>query len=218
MNNIDYIENNYIEKTVLCTQLHLTPDELLAMIDNHLIPAPAYEVLHHYTISSPLGDACTEMVKKQYFPKSTIGLIQNQHNQNKQKFKDKLLQALKRHPYQSLAHEGIIDNKGTINKTIFERYTEERWAFYIRGVYGICTHHASAEEIVRKGIVVARLQQYAQANGSDLPLLEALNQEYNEVATDFAPYQRAQSSRGKYLDPLLQKHNRHKLIKNYNSL
>ncbi len=42
-----------------------------------------------------------------------------------------------------------------------------------------------------------------------------LSEEFNEVAQKFAPYQRKSSSRGKYLDKILEENNLDYLVKKY---
>ena len=51
---------------------------------------------------------------------------------------------------------------------------------------------------------------------SEKEMLTILNNEFNEVSNLFAPYQRKNSSRGKYLDKILELNSLSELIKNYN--
>lgn len=66
----------------------------------------------------------------------------------------------------------------------------------------------------KKGIAVQKLINFLEKEGTQNELI-ALNNDYNEVSNIFAPYQRTNSSRGKYLDSQLRKNNLEKLIKKY---
>lgn len=98
---------------------------------------------------------------------------------------------------------------------------ETEWDYYLKGIYGICTLHATGEEIARKEIAVKKILSFIQEH-QGIVLTEAkkeqlikLNAEYNAIANFFAPYQRVSSSRGKYLDKILKENALDELVKKY---
>jgi hypothetical protein len=99
---------------------------------------------------------------------------------------------------------------------------EQEWQYYLQGIYGICTLNATGAEIAKKEIAVKRLIDFNKKHGdkklsdSEKKILTILNNEFNEVSNLFAPYQRKNSSRGKYLDKTLELNSLSELIKNYN--
>ena len=219
MDNIRYIQENYIEWDELCKKMQISSDELNQLISSEKIPKPSYEVTHTIKICSPLNDSLEKEIRKKYFPLKSLELLkqlkQKQEETSKLEFKKDLYQALEAHSYKSYAYPDIVKANGDIDSVIFDKYAEEKWHYYISGVYGICTQNVSIEEIVRKGIVVQRLKEFQENNNKDNELLRTLDKEYNEVAMLFAPYQRQQSSRGKYLDATLKKNKLEGLIKKY---
>ena len=120
----------------------------------------------------------------------------------------------------AFAYNNLFSNDG-LNADEFDKNFEEEWDFYIAGGYGICTLNATEQEIVEKEIIVKKLKKlYEETLGRDFEKKEIeelifLNQQFNKVAANFAPYQRDSSSRGKYLDALLRKANLIEEIKNY---
>lgn len=219
MDDIRYIEENYIEGDELCSKMQISSHELNQLINSKRIPKPSYEVTHKMKICSPLNDSVEKEIQTKYFPLKSLELLkqikQKQEGITKLEFKKNLYQVLEAHPYKSYAYQNIVKANGNIDPVIFDKYAEEKWRYYISGVYGICTQNVSVEEIVRKGIVVRRLKEFQENNHKDNELLKALDKEYNEVAMLFAPYQRQESSRGKYLDATLKKNKLEGLIKKY---
>jgi len=98
---------------------------------------------------------------------------------------------------------------------------EQEWQHYLQGIYGICTLNGTGAEIAKKEIAVKRLIEFNKKHGEkklsdkDKKILNVLNNEFNEVSNLFAPYQRKNSSRGKYLDKILELNSLSKFIKNY---
>jgi hypothetical protein len=220
MDDLKYIEKNYIEWNDLCHEFNISSEKLVQLISSNRLPKPSYEIIHNYKISSALNDSKENTVIKKYFPKSIIKLInKDKEGKTKEEFRSALYKSLESNKHKSYVYNEIVDNKGNINNDVFNKYCDERWAFYMKGVYGICTNNMTEEEIVRKGIVVERLQEFQKKNTSELRIekevLVELNNEYNEVATLFSPFQREKSSRGKYLDQSLKKNNLNNLVKKY---
>jgi hypothetical protein len=139
---------------------------------------------------------------------------------SKAEFKEKFIRDLMEHPDRNFAYYHVSENDIEDQQKINEIF-EEEWDAYCKGIYGICTHHSTEEEIVKKEIIVKKLIQFNSLfsqktlSNNEKEELMKLNEEFNEVASKFAPYQRETSSRGKYLDKILEKNNLNHLIKNY---
>ncbi len=219
MDDVRYIEENYIEWDELCKKMKISSDELNQLINSEKVPKPSYEIIHKMKICSPLNDFVEKEIQKKYFPLKSLELLkqikQKQEETSILEFKKDLYQALEAHPYKSYAYPDITKANGDIDSVIFDKYAEEKWHYYISGVYGICTQNVSVQEIVRKGIVVQRLKEFQENDNKDNELLKVLDKEYNEVAALFAPYQRQESSREKYLDATLKKNKLEGRIKKY---
>ncbi|MGK6341780.1 DUF6058 family natural product biosynthesis protein [Chryseobacterium sp. DT-3] len=223
--NLRYINENYITEDNICAVTGITKDELKILIQNHLVPDASYVISQQIKITSPLNDEFQSEITEKYFSKNCIQLIQEHKNlkdslQYKAEFKEKFIRDLMRHPDKNFAYHHISENDLEDQQKINEIF-EDEWDAYCKGIYGICTLHSTEEEIVKKEIIVKKLMQFNSLfsqktlSNDEKEELMKLNEEFNEVASKFAPYQREASSRGKYLDRILEKNNLDHLIKNY---
>ncbi|TZF95196.1 hypothetical protein FW781_14980 [Chryseobacterium panacisoli] len=223
--NFDYINENYITEDELCTVADISKDDLAALIQNQLVPQPSYTISRSIRIISPLNDEFENEITEKYFSKSCISLVKkNKELSNihlyKEEFKENFIQNLINHPDKAFAYDSIFNTSFPEQEQLDEIF-ESEWAAYCNGIYGICTLHSTEEEIVKKEIAVKKLIHF-NTNFSDKKLttdeseeLIRLSEEFNEVAQKFAPYQRKSSSRGKYLDKILEENNLDYLVKKY---
>lgn len=225
--NIKYITENYLDAEALCSITGISITELDRLIEQHLIPNCSYTIENTSVISSPLGDEEIITLTKRYFPKSVIPLIaQNLNCENpdhfKQQMKEEFISTFTAHQDNSFAYGNILNNDGSVNDNALAEAFETEWEHYLNGIYGICTINSTGAEIAKKEIAVKKLIDFIEQNKGTVlneiqqKALIALNDQFNEVANDFAPYQRVSSSRGKYLDKILMENSLEELIKPYN--
>ncbi|WP_420573703.1 DUF6058 family natural product biosynthesis protein [Kordia sp.] len=225
--DIKYIIENFIDAEELCRITNISNDTLDQLITKKMIPNFSYKIETESTISSPLGDREVIIDVKKYFPRSTINLVLQNLNLDevdsfKQKIKNEFINAFCKHDDKSFAYGNNILENGKVNLQKLEEAFEVEWEYYINGVYGICTLNATGTEIAKKEIAVKKLISFIENNTENELTAEKkqellqLNLQYNEISNLFSPYQRKSSSRGKYLDEILQKHDLKELIKNYN--
>ncbi|MBL1222894.1 hypothetical protein JET18_18705 [Chryseobacterium sp. L7] len=223
--NLRYINENYITEDNVCAVTGITKDELNILIQSHLVPDASYVISQNIKITSSLNDEFQSEITEKYFSKNCIQLIHEHKNlenslQYKAEFKEKFIQDLMKNPSKNFAYPSILKDDFEDEQKINEIF-EEEWDAYCKGIYGICTLHSTEEEIVKKEIIVKKLIQFnslfsqKMLSDNEKEELMKLNEEFNEVASKFAPYQREASSRGKYLDRILEKNNLDHLIKNY---
>ncbi|PCI32100.1 MAG: hypothetical protein COB60_10070 [Flavobacteriaceae bacterium] len=225
--NLKYIQENFIESHDLCIRTAISTQKLTELIQSKSIPAASYKITSTHSISSPLGDETTITEEKQYFPKNNIQLIKNAVNKQetpeslKEKLKNEFINTLVNHPHKTVAYDGITTKKGAIDMQKLNLIFEEEWQHYCNGIYGICTLNATGSEIAKKEIAVKKLIEFQKNTNSNQSKSEiestliSLNNQFNEIANKFAPYQRASSSRGKYLDKALKLHNLSDKIQHY---
>ncbi|WP_237276123.1 DUF6058 family natural product biosynthesis protein [Tenacibaculum ovolyticum] len=225
--DIKYIEDNFIELNELCKISKISSQELNTLIENELIPNSSYEINATYKINSPLGDEKTISEVKKYYPKSVIALIQknkklNDSSEFKESLKTAFINTFLNNSNNSFGYDNITKNDGTVNMDKLNSAFEQEWQYYLQGIYGICTLNATGAEIAKKEIAVKRLIDFNEKHGAEKlsdnnkKILTLLNNEFNEVSNLFAPYQRVKSSRGKYLDKILESNSLSDLIKKYN--
>lgn len=223
--NLKYIEENYLESEEIISIMNLTPDKFDKLIQAKLIPQPSYVIDSEITISSSLDDNHKIVSSKKYFPKSILKLIADNtlhHNPEKFKkdFRENLLNNLKNHEYKTFAYGNVFDENGQIDPGKAVKALEEEWDYFCKGIYGICTLESNEEAIIEKEIAIKRILNFIETKSSaiteeEINQLKELNDVFNEYTSDFAPYQRALSSRGKYLDKLLKEFNLEELINKY---
>lgn len=223
--NFEYINENYITEEKLCSITGITKDDLSGLIQNQLVPDASYTVTRSIKITSPLKDEFQSEIAERYFSKSCISIVEKNKElkdsrQYKAEFKEKFSQLLMRHPDKNFAYHNIFSNESPDQEKLNEVF-ESEWSAYCEGIYGICTLNSTEEEIVKKEIAVKKLMQFnaefsqKPLNTNEIEELLRLNDEFNEVANRFAPYQRDSSSRGKYLDKILENNNLDYLVKKY---
>lgn len=223
--NLKYIEENYLEAEEIICIMNLTPDKLSRLIETKLIPQPSYIIKSDIIISSSLNDNHKIVSSKKYFPKSILNLIADNilhHNPEKFKkdFKENLLSNLKSHDFKTFAYGNVFNEDGEIDDNKINNAIEEEWEHFCKGIYGICTLEGNEEAIIEKEIAIKRILNFIETKGSaitpeEINHLKELNEVFNRYTSDFAPYQRETSSRGKYMDKLLKECSLEELIKKY---
>lgn len=225
-NDIKYIKENFIESNELCQIADISRQELEKLIEDELIPNASYKVDSTYNISSPLGDEKIVSEERKYFPKSIIGIIKrNQELKNsidsKGILKAEFIETFLNSHDKKFGYDNILNDDETVDIEKLNLAFEQEWQYYLQGIYGVCTLNATGSEIAKKEIAVKKLIDFNKKHerkkltGSDKEILSILNSEFNEVSNLFAPYQREESSRGKYLDKILESNSLSELIKNY---
>lgn len=225
--DIKYIKENFIESNELCQASEISLQDLEMLIDNKLVPKNSYEINETHKISSPLGDEKVISEVKKYYPKSVITLIQknktlDSSTEFKQSLKTEFINTFVNNSNNHFGYDNITEEDGSVNKEKLDLVFEQEWQYFLQGIYGICTLNGTGTEIAKKEIAVKRLIEFNKKHSEkklsdkDKETLNVLNDEFNEVSSLFAPYQRLKSSRGKYLDKILELNSLSKLIKKYN--
>nr|WP_315243420.1 DUF6058 family natural product biosynthesis protein [uncultured Flavobacterium sp.] len=222
--NIKYIEENYLEFEEVLKLTNFSPDKLNQLIADKIIPGPSYVIDSEVRISSSLNDSHKIISSKKYFAKNILELIKDSSEKSyenlKEDFKQNLLSILKKHNHRKFAYGNVFDENDEINLEKTNELLEEEWEYFCKGVYGICTLRNNENAIIEKEIIIKRILDFI-ANKDLLAItehenyLKELNVELNKSTSLFAPYQRETSSRGKYLDKLLEEYTLTDLIKRY---
>lgn len=221
--NLKYITANYIEFEEVIREAKISSDKLNELIENKLVPEASYSIKSDITISSSLNDSYNVTIERKYFHPSVLQFIkENAEISNPEKFKtafkETLLTNLKNHAHQTFAYGNFFDENGVINDEEAEQALEEEWNYFCKGVYGICTLNNNENDIIEKEIAIKRILDFIENKSSYTTeeqenRLKELNDEFNTATSNFAPYQRELSSRGKYLDKLLEEFSLEDMIK-----
>lgn len=226
--NLKYIEENFMELEEVCKLTNISSAKLSSLISKKLVPEPSYVINSEFTITSPLNDSHVIKTTKKYFGKNVISLIkENIDDANSEHFKNNFkaafLDNLLKHKDRNYAYENLFDSNNELDLAKFEEAFETEWGYFCKGIYGICTINATEAEIIKKEIAIKKLIAFNEKyknqilSKEEIISLKNLNDEFNEVTSLFAPYQRINSSRGKYVDKILQHNSLNELIKNYDN-
>ena len=225
--DIQYIKENFIELKVLSEKTGYSETKILELIEKEIIPNYSYSIEKQEIITSPLSDKLVNTKYEKYFSKGHIEKLKDYKNfkkkpeEIKEIFKQNFVENLKNHNENKFAYDHLFINKTEELDSLLNEVFETEWKHYCNGIYGICTLNASEKEIVEKEIVIKKLIEFNQKYGNNTlnetnrDELLKLNEEFNQVTSLFAPYQRETSSRGKYIDKILKENNLNELIKNY---
>lgn len=224
MENLKYIEDNYIEIQDVIKIANISLEKLNDLIESKLVPEPSYVVNSETTITSSLNDSHKIVFTRKYFHPVILELIR-EHSEYKNpedfknQFKQNLLSNLKNHTQKTVAYGNVFDENNIIDAQKIDSALEEEWTHFCKGVYGICTLNNNENDIIEKEIAIKRILNFIEnkssLNDDDKNKLKELNDEFNKSTSNFAPYQRELSSRGKYLDKQLKEFDLEDLIKKY---
>lgn len=224
--DLDYIRKNYLTLEQLSQRTALTSASILKHIEENVIPAASYTIAESVEISSPLGDSTAHKTSTDYYAASTVQLLLSHTASSdlaivKSTFKAQFRNHLLLQPDRNYAYGNIFNDAGVLVEEEFEKAFEAEWEAYTMGIYGICTLNATEVEIVKKEIAVKKLIDFNNKFGGQTlseqqkEELKKLTEEFDSVANLFAPYQRENSSRGKYLDKILIENELAELVKQY---
>ena len=138
----------------------------------------------------------------------------------KEEFKQNLLFNLENHKHKTFAYGNVLNENEEVDVEKADKVLDEEWDYFCKGVYGICTLNNNEDAVIEKEIAIKRILNFIEQKSSlltkedEMHLIE-LNAELNKSTSNFAPYQRELSSRGKYLDKLLREYSLNDLIKKY---
>ncbi|KQB38579.1 DUF6058 family natural product biosynthesis protein [Flavobacterium aquidurense] len=224
MENLKYIEDNYIEIQDIIKIADISLEKLNELIESKLVPEPSYIVNSETTITSSLNDSHKIVFTRKYFHPVILELIR-EHSEYKSpedfknQFKQNLLTNLKNHTQKTFAYGNVFDENNIVDTQKIDSALEEEWTHFCKGVYGICTLNNNENDIIEKEIAIKRILNFIEnkfsLNDNDKNKLKELNDEFNKSTSNFAPYQRELSSRGKYLDKQLKEFDLEDLIKKY---
>ncbi len=216
--SLQYVEENFITLPELAKRAGVTTDYVLTLIRNEIIPAPSYTIKKHIEIKSPLNDTALIEEEVRYFPLSLVEKVKGLRNLElpvddlkrleREIFEVGMRDELDGNFYKKYAYMEAQNEEGSFEEDSLDLAIAREWRAYLDGIYGICTKEASVKQIVAKEIAVNRLKSVIQTEMADRLTAreEALKsiEAFNQVASEFAPYQIKNSSRGKYVNKLIE--------------
>lgn len=211
--NLNYLSRNYLTIEQLAAQTKFSVAEIEHFIEARIIPEPSFKLRQTIEISSPLADEHKIEETIRYFPQSHVALLQNHGKKSAEEIKTAFIEKMRRHLFthrdKKFAYGDVFDPDDRPDEEKLAAELAKEWNYYCQGIYGICTLTATPQEIIEKEIAVKKLLAFLDRYPAD-ELAEhkseaaRIIEEYDKVSNLFAPYQRKTSSRGKYVDRILE--------------
>jgi Family of unknown function (DUF6058) len=214
-----YLQQHYCTLQYLLKTCDLSEAEFFAYVIGRCLPQHSYEWQEKSVVNSFLGKAewvCETVLY--YHPRHVLLLhdlitwhrymsFEDMAKALQENFNVHYVAKLKELDAFSDVLSDMVDNPAGLDK-----FLESEWQGYLDGIYGLCTNDPTPENIATKEISLRRIRLIT-ADGSKAGLtatekeqLRQAIQTVDPVLSSFAPYERAQSSREKWLDAMVAKY------------
>lgn len=208
--NLAYLSQHYYTLAQIAEQSGVDEPRLLAMIERACLPPHSHEVSFNFTCSTVLWGESAFVSKQHFYPNALIAWakraallsasmpLDQVATQVRDDFFVELQQALLHCVGARVANPTCFGDDGAFDAAGLHAWQQQTWDYVMDGTYGICLREISARNIVRKGAAVHHLSLALASppiDGSATTELDFFLREYDDVASDFAPLERARSSR-----------------------
>jgi len=167
-----------------------------------ILPQPSYSLAMSLTSDSYFGEHTGHSTIR-YYAKgyaSWIGLLQTNSDVERVRgiFDTRYLLAL-----DALEARGFVcEHLRKGNK--LQEHLDEEWSYFVDGTYGLCTKSGLPEDIAAKEISISTIKELiddsAQVKGENKILLKKAVDLLDKTSANFAPHERLESSRYRYVD------------------
>ncbi|MCH9647284.1 MAG: hypothetical protein K0U98_03530 [Deltaproteobacteria bacterium] len=207
-----YIREHFLTLKQLCEKSTVTGEEILQLIEKKCIPKHSYEITETTEVQSFFGKRTALRSTTQFYAKSNLDRIREvtkeARTQNLEAIactvKERFLETYRRQI--SAAEE---DLPGIMDGVAVEKLLQEEWQAWLDGIYGLCTIGATADDVAAKEVSIRRIRRITDdATKSTLTPLEGKHLQeavnlLNEAASLFAPDERADSSRERWINRIV---------------
>jgi uncharacterized protein DUF6058 len=210
-----YIQENFLTLRELAERTGATEESILHLIESQCIPRHSYEIAESTTVKSFFGEREVSRTAVRYYPTShleRIGEAMEAATQSSPNEFAKAVRAAFFSEYQNeIAASGLLED-GLLREGEVEPLLESEWAAWLDGTYGLCTLRATARDVARKELSILRIKGITDdARKESLTdperrrareAIEALD----AVASFFAPDEREDSSRERWINRIVRKY------------
>ncbi|MCD6045460.1 MAG: hypothetical protein K0R48_623 [Gammaproteobacteria bacterium] len=219
-----YLQQHYCTLEHLLKTCDLSETEFFAYIDAQCLPKHSYEWQERSAVSSFLGKhEWVEETILYYHPRHVLLLhdlitwhrymvFEDIAKAVEEDFKVHYIAKAKELDAFSDVLSEYVDKKGEMKQAALEEFLDGEWRSYLEGIYGLCTNEPTAENIATKEMMWRRIRlitadgSKATLNDQERVLLKQTIQILDGVLTPFAPYERAHSSREKWINAVIVKY------------
>lgn len=202
---LNYLYTNFLEELQFADTVGTTIDELLALIEARVFPAPSYVFESKGLSTSFVAEAFDEQVYRFHLRGLTqwhrdvvlFGL--NSEGRARDHFFSRYEQAKQMFLSSPLGAE-LLAQAPDIASQFDDDHTNSTWDHFLAGVYGVCTRDGRPESVFLKQAGVMFIEQMITAgpgglSDSQTELLHRAVNFLDEVESDFAPHETSKASR-----------------------
>ena len=214
-----YLQQRYCTLGYLLKTCDLSEAEFLAYVTGRCLPQHSYEWQEKSAVNSFLGKAewvCETILY--YHPRHVLLLhdlitwhrymsFEDMAKALEENFKLHYVARLKELDAFSDVLSDTVNNPAALDK-----FLAAEWQGYLDGIYGLCTNDPTPENIATKETMLRRIRlitadgSKATLSAEEKNLLKNAIQILDAVLSPFAPYERAQSSREKWINAMMAKY------------
>ncbi|TXI93530.1 MAG: hypothetical protein E6Q34_05315 [Burkholderiaceae bacterium] len=215
-----YLDHFYLDDQVVLTALELSVDELNALLDQQILPAPSYVLRSGHLSSVVFGDLIAmPMPDTRYFHRALVPAMQRRVStvqrlgnaialaEIEQNFRAECEDALRTwHISTDDQHwplQDCFDQDGGVDVEGLQKRLDDFWRYYQQGVFGLCVSDPSSiAAIVEKELLQEALTQLMDSDAKehrDIHQVQTLQQRYAKACMPFTAIEFPRSSRCRLL-------------------
>ena len=214
-----YLQQRYCTLGYLLKTCDLSEAEFFAYVTGRCLPQHSYEWQEKSAVNSFLGKAewvCETILY--YHPRHVLLLHDLITWHRYMSFEDMAKALEENFKFHYVARLKELDAFSDVlsdmvgNPTALDKFLAAEWQGYLDGIYGLCTNDPTPENIATKEMAIRRIRLITAGGSKAVLSLEEKNQLKNAIQTldpvlsSFAPYERAQSSREKWINAMVTKY------------
>lgn len=190
-----YLDANYLTLEELAAQAGVTPERVLELVDAHCVPPHSHEVRGVAVYASTFGEYTAAVPPERYYHPSLVAWVK------------KASALARRHSLADVARRVRNDFEQAFEEALGDRAppwprgVDYAWAYLMDGTWGLCLKEITVANMLQKEFArqtIARLvspdPHHVLSPAARAALIEAIKA-YNQVASDFGPHERGDSSR-----------------------
>ncbi|WP_448548491.1 DUF6058 family natural product biosynthesis protein [Thalassotalea fusca] len=196
-----YLTHNFYTKEALLANTKISASELEQWQAQGLAPKASYKISMNVECDSFFGVHQAQESQEFYAKGYTSWLAIVQSNPNETacyaNFYQRYLATLDR-----LSTAGHSTEKAELNECI-DAHVKNEWGHFLNGIYGLCTKSGLPEDIAAKELAIAEISELLDYQEKDQQVFERLEKAVNlldSASAEFAPHERARSSRFRLID------------------
>jgi hypothetical protein len=209
-----YLRSGFLTLEQLVERSGVSAGLIRELSEHGCLPRPSYRVSSRVTVASHCGERSYERSEEFYHP-SLVALARRLADAARSSPMDSIaveLRSVFEAEYRSeLARTGACET-GLLAGVELDELIASEWRAWCDGVYGLCTRDNDVPGIVRKEMAVRRIRAItsdgarARVDAEEREALDAAVRALDEAAAPFAPDEREQSSRGRWVDDVRERY------------